>query len=251
MKSLASLTGALAAGSLAAALAGCGTGTQTESGTAPVPLQLTDASTSARAAMAPGIAEGTGASSFVLRTTLPTDVPEPAPVWRLPRASATDAATVASALGISGRPTAVIGGWLIRDDGQRLGVRSDGTWSWGMDCSPGVPVEKESLDVMCASASGGGVAVAPGAITTNGGSATTPVPPPTPPVGGGSSQQGGLQSGSALVVRVADVQSERVRWQSQRPGNDPGLPYDMWREPLPGVVIDLARIYSCCPWSER
>lgn len=181
MKSLASVTGALAAGSLAAVLAGCGTGTQAGTSTAPVPLQLTDASTSDRAAMAPGIAGGTGSSSFVLQTTLPTDTPAPAPVWRLPRANATDAATVASALGISGRPTAVAGGWVIRYDGQRLAVRSDGTWSWGMDCSPGVPVDKESLDVMCASASGGGVAVAADAGTTNAGSPAGPVPPPTSP----------------------------------------------------------------------
>ena len=184
MKPLAGVAGSLAAGSLAAVLVGCGTGTGTGSSTSLPPLQLTDASTAARGLMAPapaGAVGGTG-SPFVLHTTLPTGTPAPAPVWRLPHADASDAATVASALGIGSRPSAVAGGWVIRYAGQRLAVRSDGTWWWGMDCSPDVPVEKESLDVMCASASGGGVAVAPPAGTTNaGGASSRPVPPPTPP----------------------------------------------------------------------
>ena len=172
------LAGSLVTISLAVTLAGCGEGTPTGSSTALSPLQLTDADTSTRAALAPGVADGTG-SSFVLRATLPTGTPTPAPVWQLPRANADDVTTVAHALGISGHPTAVVGGWVIRHAGQRLAVRSDGTWSWGMDCSPDMPVDNESLDVMCASASGGGVAVAAPPATPV--PPSTPVPPPTPP----------------------------------------------------------------------
>ena len=163
---------ACATASLAAALTACGTQTAGESSL--TPLQLTDANVAAQIAGAPS----GGASGFELRTTLPTETPAPAPVWRMPHSTAADAARVAAALGLPGRPTAIAGGWVLRYDGQRLAVRSDGGWFYGLDCSPNVPVGQESLDVMCASASGGGVAVAPG---TPGGLRPTPPPPPSGP----------------------------------------------------------------------
>ena len=171
---------ACAAASVAAVLTACGT--QTAGETTLAPLRLRDAGAAAQVALAPGTADfNTG---FVLRTTLPTATPDPAPVWRLPHATAASAPLGAGALGVPGEPTAITGGWVIRAGGQRLAVRSDGAWFYGLDCSPNVPVRQESLDVMCASASGGGVAVAvPAPAGTPGkpGGPMSPYPPPTPP----------------------------------------------------------------------
>src|SRR4051794_3505598 len=168
----------IATASLAAVLVACGT--QTAGDTTLAALQLTDAGAPAEAA--PAQAGGAnGAYGFVLQTTLPATTPPAAPVWRLPRPNATDARQVAGALGVPGTPTAIPGGWLVRDGGQRLAVRSDGSWTWGMDCSPNVPVQQESLDVMCANAStGGGVAVAPAPAGSPGPPRPAPTPPPPP-----------------------------------------------------------------------
>jgi len=155
---------ACAAASLGMVLTACGT--QTEDALAP--LQLTDAGAPAQIAAA---APGGDANGFELHATLPSAAPADAPVWRLPHASSADAPQVAGALGIPGRPTAVDGGWVTRYGAQRLAVRRDGSWSYGLDCSPNTPVQQESLDVMCASASGG-VAVSPdGGVV---------MPPPSP-----------------------------------------------------------------------
>ena len=166
--------------SVAAVLTACGT--QTAGETTLAPLRLSDAGVNAQVALAPGTVDnGTG---FELRTTLPTATPDPAPVYRLPHATAAGASLVAGALGVPGTPTAITGGWVIRYGGQRLAVRSDGGWYYGMDCSPNVPVQQESLDVMCASASGGGVAIAvPAPAGTPGkpGGPVSPYPSPTPP----------------------------------------------------------------------
>ena len=156
-----------------AALAGCGTQTGNGDTTLP-PLQLTDGSASTRALPAVGLAEGGGAG-FVLHTTLPTGTPAPAPVWRLPPATSADAARVADALGVRSAPAAVSGGWVARQGTQLLAVRRNGTWTWGLDCSPNLPLRQENLDVMCATASGGGVAVAPGSTPT------PPIAPTIPP----------------------------------------------------------------------
>jgi len=162
--------------SLAAVLAACGT--QTASETTLAPLRLNDAGPAAQVAAAPG----GGAYGLVLRAPLPTATPAPAPVWRLPSAHAADATQVAGALGVAGTPTAIDGGWVVRHAGQRLAVRADGSWTWGMDCSPSVPVQQESLDVMCASASaGGGVAVAPAGAPGTSGPLPIPSPPPSGP----------------------------------------------------------------------
>ena len=173
---------------VAAVVTACGTQNANEISFGP--LQLTDAGVAAESAVAPTVGgvgvggagvrgEGGGASGFVLRTTLPTSTPAPAPVWRLPHATVGDAVQVAGALGIAGTPTRVAGGgWVLRHAGQRLALRSEGSWTYGLDCTPGVPVTQESLDVMCASASSGGVAVAPG---LPGAQASVPPPPPSGP----------------------------------------------------------------------
>lgn len=167
---------AVCSAATAAAVAGCGTQSTGGDSSLP-PLQLTDAGTSTRALPAVGLAQGGGASGFVLHTTLPAGTPAPAPVWRVPPATARDAARVAGALAVSAAPTAVSGGWVARHGAQLLAVRRGGTWTWGLDCSPQQPLSQENLDVMCASASGGGVAVAPGTTTS------PPSPPPTIPPG--------------------------------------------------------------------
>jgi len=159
---------ACAAASLGMVLTACGT--QTEDALAP--LQLTDAGAPAQIAAA---APGGDANGFELHATLPSAAPADAPVWRLPHASSADAPQVADALGIPGRPTAVDGGWVTRYGAQRLAVRRDGSWSYGLDCSPNLPLRQENLDVMCATASGGGVAVAPGSTPT------PPIAPTIPP----------------------------------------------------------------------
>lgn len=174
------LVGATAA--VAAVLTACGTQTATESSPL-APLQLTDSGVAARAAIAPNAVDGN--NGYQLRTALSSATPAPAPVWRLPPATAADAATVAGALGITGTPTAISGGWVIRSAGALLAVRGDGNWTLGMDCSPEAPVQQERLDVMCASATGGGVAVPAtrGIVPGPGspGSKVSPVPPPTYP----------------------------------------------------------------------
>ena len=56
---------------------------------------------------------------------------------------------VAEALGLSARPQPVNGGWIIRSGEQRLAVRADGSWTWGPDCAPGLPLDQDSIGVSC------------------------------------------------------------------------------------------------------
>jgi hypothetical protein len=91
---------------------------------------------------------------YTLTGTLPAGTPDDQPVWRLPAASADDAQAVADALRLTGDFTRVDGGWVMRDGDNRLVVREDGGWSYGMDCSPDTPVSSEDLYVGCAVASG-------------------------------------------------------------------------------------------------
>jgi hypothetical protein len=146
--------GAAASVVLVAALA-TACGTQPGSGdTAPAPLHLTDTGTGSRALGVPEPAYGgtpTG-SPYVLRTTLPSSTPAPAAVWRWQKPSAADAARVAAALGVKAAPTEVDGGRVARSGSHLLTVRDDGSWTWGLDCMPGVPIERESLQVACGSA---------------------------------------------------------------------------------------------------
>jgi hypothetical protein len=159
-------------------LLGCGAQTVGTDSSPPV-LHLTDSGTSTGVLAPAGADSGNGAPPYILATTLPPGTPAPAPVWRLPRAAAATAATVAAALDVGATTTAVAGGWVARRGTQLLAVRADGTWSWGLDCSPELPIDQERLDVECATASGG-VAVTPGRVPPAG--PTPPAPPPGPTV---------------------------------------------------------------------
>lgn len=137
------------------AVLGTACGTQSGGGDGALArLRLTDAGTGPPALGLPEPANGggTAGAAYVLRTALPTGTPAPAPVWRLPKPTAADAAGVASALGLGGTATAVRGGWVARSGSHLLAVRDDGGWSWGIDCMPDVPLVEESLQVACGSA---------------------------------------------------------------------------------------------------
>lgn len=167
---------------IVAVLAGCGD--QIASSGKPPVLRLTDSG----AARAMGVAEpassggDTGtAGGYTLVGTLPAGQPDPQPIYRPAPASETDAADVAAALGLTRNVTEVTGGWVVRGPHERrLAVRDDGSWTYGMDCYADQPIEKESLDVMCASAAGGGVAV-PSDVTATPAPTPFPTPPPGPP----------------------------------------------------------------------
>ena len=139
----------------------------------------------AAAAGAPEPAVHPGASQFELVGTLPDGQPADQSVWRPKHADAADASTVAAALGLSGAPTRITGGWVLRNDNNnRLVVRDDGSWSYGLDCAPEQPIANEDATVGCAVASSGvAVAAPPPALTPNSSSVsaeptTAPVPAP-------------------------------------------------------------------------
>ncbi len=127
-----------------------------EAASRPPLLHLTS---SGAVAAAPGT--GTGAP-YELVGELPTGRPADQQVRRPAAATAADAGAVARALGIPGTPTAVRGGWVIRDGDNRLAVRAEGGWYYGLDCSPDRPVTEENLDVACAVASAAAVVPADG-----------------------------------------------------------------------------------------
>ena len=169
--------GVFVTASLAAAAA-CGN--QVATGAKPPVLHLSSQS----AARAMGVAEpaapagGNQQGGYVLAGTLPSDQPADQPVYRPAAASKSDVERVAKALNLDGNPTRISGGWVQRaPDTMRLIVNDSGSWSFGMDCFADQPVDKESADVMCASSSGGGVAV--GNSSTSAPSTAAPVPPPT------------------------------------------------------------------------
>lgn len=89
-------------------------------------------------------------SSYTLEGTLSDQKPDDGRVRRPTRGSAEEAAKLASALGLDGKPTEIKGGWALRGpDNTVLLLRSEGSWSWAMDCSPDQPIGEESLDVGC------------------------------------------------------------------------------------------------------
>jgi hypothetical protein len=112
--------------------------------------------------------------AYKLTGSLPPGTPDDQPLWRLRPASADDAQAVTDALQLAGTPTRVSGGWALRHGSNRLIVRDDGSWSYGMDCAPDTPVSDEDVNVGCASASG--VAV----DSTDG---SEPIPVPSSPPG--------------------------------------------------------------------
>jgi hypothetical protein len=181
---------------LAVWLAGGGTTTDVRSQSRPHVLHLASANTEVAAMSASSTGVGAadqgspGSEPYKLTGTLPPGTPDDQPLWRLRNASADDAQSVADALQLSGTPTRIEGGWALRDGDNRLVVRDDGGWSYGLDCAPDSPVSSEDVNVGCAVASGVGV-VAPGVSTSgsggggsDGGTTTvSPEPVPTSPAG--------------------------------------------------------------------
>lgn len=145
-----------------------------DSSAAPRVLHLASAGSGADMAMAAGAADSTGAGGgdpgvaadggggapYRLVGDLPADRPDNQVVYRLRSASAADAADIADALALSGTPTRVDGGWVLRDGDNRLVVRDDGGWSYGLDCAPDTPVSDEDVRVGCAVVGDSGIAVA-------------------------------------------------------------------------------------------
>ena len=164
----------------------------------------------AASSTAGGTADGTGADvagdPYALTGTLPEGTPADQPLWRLRSATADDAQHVADALGLSGSPTRVHGGWAQRDGSNRLIVMDNGNWSYGLDCSPDTPVADEDINVGCAVASAGGVAVgAPEDSGTGGGSSdgtVSPEPVPVPSISPGPSESEARSVAGALFDRL-------------------------------------------------
>lgn len=117
---------------------------------------------------------------YKLVGSLPPGTPDDQPLWRLRGATAGDAQDIADALQLSGTPERVDGGWALRHGSNRLVVRDDGSWSYGMDCAPDTPVSDEDVNVGCASTSGVAVDSADSTGSTDG---TEPIPVPSYPPG--------------------------------------------------------------------
>ncbi|HEX4654721.1 MAG TPA: hypothetical protein VH274_03145 [Mycobacteriales bacterium] len=162
---------------LALWLARGGSSSNLRSSARPHVLHLASANTEATAMSASsGVAADQappGSAPYTLTGTLPPGTPDDQPLWRLRSATADDAQAVADALQLAGTPTRLDGGWVLRDTDNRLLLRDDGSWSYGMDCSPDTPVSDEDINMGCATASGVAIA-SPGA---------EPVPVPSPPAG--------------------------------------------------------------------
>ena len=132
--------------------------------------------TAALAAPAASAPNGPGQQPYKLIGTLPEGQPPDAVVYRLPSATADDAAHVARALHLNGTPVRAQGGWVLRSGNNRLAVRDDGSWSYALDCFSG-PEAQEELTVECAQAvSGTATAVSPESSTS-----TSASPEPNPP----------------------------------------------------------------------
>jgi hypothetical protein len=129
-------------------------------GSTPGKLALASQNTATRALGAPAYDSGSGSGStgepnplWQLEGTLSGDKPSDGRVRRPSAGSADEAAKLASALGLTGSPTAISGGWALRGpDSTLLILRKDGSWTWSMDCAPDRPLADEDPNVGCASA---------------------------------------------------------------------------------------------------
>ena len=168
-----------------ALLAAAACGNQVATGGKPPLLHLNSQTSSRAMGVAEPAAPAGGGGGYVLTGTLPSGQPSDQPVYRPAKATKAGAERIAGALTLRGTPTRISGGWVLRaPDTMRLIVTDSGSWSFGMDCFADQPIEKESVDVMCASASGGGVAVGTATVAPP----ATAAPPPTakPPTPGAS-----------------------------------------------------------------
>jgi hypothetical protein len=95
-----------------------------------------------------------GDAQWQLEGTLSTATPDDGRVRRPAVGSASAAADLAHALGLTGTPTAIHGGWALRGPSTTvLMLRADGSWSWSMDCAPDAPITSEDVNTGCAVAS--------------------------------------------------------------------------------------------------
>src|SRR3954468_625607 len=141
---------------LALWLAGGDSSSDLRSSARPHVLHLASANTEATAMSASsGVAADQappGSEPYTLAGTLPPGTPDDQPLWRPRSAAADDAQAVADALQLTGTPIRVDGGWVLRAADNRLLLRDDGSWSYGMDCSPDTPVSDEDINMGCATA---------------------------------------------------------------------------------------------------
>jgi hypothetical protein len=156
---------------LAVWLARGGSSTTVKPSARPHVLHLVSANADATAMSATSTELTAPSKPYQLVGSLPAGTPDDQPLWRLQRATADAAQHVADALQLSGAPERVNGGWVLRHGDNRLVVRDDGSWSYGMDCAPDTPVSDEDVNVGCAAT--GGVAV----------ESTDPIPVPSYPPG--------------------------------------------------------------------
>ena len=181
---------------LALWLARGGAGDNVRPAARPHVLHLASASTVTTAMSTTSTELTAPAQPYDLVGTLPPGTPNDQSLWRLRSATADDARQVAEALRLPGAMQRVDGGWALRDGSNRLVVRDDGSWSYGMDCSPDTPVSDEDVNVGCASA--GAVAVDP--------TVTTPVPSyPT-----GPSESGARATASEVFDRLGITDASTV-----------------------------------------
>ena len=153
----------------------------------------------AASSTAGGTAADVAGDPYTLTGTLPAGTPDDQPLWRLRTTTVDDAQHVADALQLNGSLTRVQGGWAMRDGDNRLIVRDDGNWSYGMDCSPDTPVADEDVTVGCAAASGGGVAVG---VPEDSGDGTVSSPPPVPDIPQGPTDSEARSVAGALFDRL-------------------------------------------------
>lgn len=178
---------------LAAWLAGGSSSSDARSSAVPRMLHLASSGQRETAMGVSSTASGTPANvgePYKLTGTLPEGTPADQPVWRLATADVDDAQHVADALQLEGTPTPVHGGWALRDGDNRLIVRDDGNWSYGMDCSPDTPVADEDVNVGCAVAASGGT------------TASSPPPAPVPTYSPGPSDSDARAVAGAVFDRL-------------------------------------------------
>jgi hypothetical protein len=152
-----------------------------DGGGAPTVLRLASASGERGSAIAADSTEPASSSgpAYKLVGTLPPGTPDDQPIYRLPAASADDAASVARALGLTGEPKQADEGWTVTDGDVQLVMRDDGSWSYGPSCGgPDGTVSDKDVMVGCAVASAG-TAVAAAPDEPADGSATADCPPDT------------------------------------------------------------------------
>ena len=234
----------------------------------PALLHLATDAGAARAAAAPADnGDATpGGSAYVLHGTLPAGRPADQPVWRVAAADRDATRRIASALRFDGSPTRIDGGWVLRTPhGNRLLVRDDGSWSFGMDCFAHQPISDESVDVLCASAAGGavsggaGTVVAPPADVTASPAPSSdgppdPVDPPQPfPTFTNGPSAAGARADADPILAALGLAGATVTVNEGTPTSTVQASYDVHGTTTVGFVTTLSfdgddRLVSADGW---